>query len=311
MKFRGIGAAMGPHRRERLAVASLAFLVGGLLPLLWWWPDQAELDRLEAEVSQLRSRVQSPQPGQVRPLPAAVAAPAPAPRAQEQTAVWTWLQQGAQAHGLQVQALAALPMTGGSELPEQPVRLRLLGLWADWLALTAALDARAPWWVPEHWQVVPDGQVPGQVRIELQGRVGFQPQLAAAMQDKPFDWPAWQPVRSSAAAQAGIFATPEVAGHAAAVRSGASDVRQDSRPLPADPRLWPVRELQLLGLWWQSGEAHAVLGRGLDQVTVSVGQRIGREAYRVRRISAAGVELLAPGASERGPVLELTWSGEQ
>lgn len=311
MKIRRIGAELGPHAREKLAVGGLAFVVGGLLPLLWWGPDKADLSLLEDEVRQLRSRAQSSPPSLVQSSQASAFALSDGPHPEEQTAVWTWLQQGVQAHGLQVQALNALPMLMVNDLPEQPVRLRLHGMWRDWLALTAALDTHAPWWVVDHWQVVPDGQVAGQVRIEVQGRVGFQPQAAAANPATSRDWPVWRHVRSIGHMGAGIFATPEAPGLAAAARAAVPDDKPDSSPLPEDPRLWPVRELQLLGVWWQAGVAHAVLGRGLAQVTVSAGQRIGREGYRVRRINAAGVELLAHGAAERGPVLELTWSGER
>jgi hypothetical protein len=316
MKAGPWSARLGPQARERLAVACLAFLAGTAPPVLWWWPQHADVAQLEDELDQLRSRLAS---SRAAPLPARAAdAPAPDwPLPEESAQVWSWLQQGAQAHGLQVLALQPLPRQGGADLPEQPVRLRLLGAWPDWLAFVAALDGQAPWWLVDQWQVVPDGQTTGLVRIDVQARLGLQPPTALATAAGPRVWPEWRQTRASAGASpgagAGLLAKPRAAGPAAAAVARAQDLPETeaSAPLPADPRLWPVRHLQLLGVWWQAGEAHAVLGQGLAQFTVSTGQRIGREAYRVRRIGAAGVELQAPGASGREAVLTLTWSGER
>ncbi len=316
MKAGPWSARLGPQMRERLAVVCLAFMTGASPPLLWWWPQHSAVAQLEDEMGQLRNRLASYRAAQAPARAAASAAPdwlLP----EESTQAWSWLQQGAQAHGLQVLALQALPRQGGSDLPEQPVRLRLLGAWPDWLAFVAALDGQAPWWLVDQWQVMPDGQTAGLVRIDVQARVGLQPPTAVATAAAPRVWPEWRQARATAGASAGagtdLFGWPRAAGPAAAAVVRAKDLPETeaSAPLPADPRLWPVRHLQLLGVWWQAGEAHAVLGQGLAQFTVSTGQRIGREAYRVRRIGAAGVELQGPGATGREAVLTLTWSGER
>ncbi len=301
---------LGPQARERLAVVCLAFLSGAAPPLLWGWPQHSAVAQLEDELGRLRSRLASSRLAQA-PARAAASAVPDWPQPDEATQVWSWLQQGAQAHGLQVLALQTLPRHAGADLPEQPVRLRLLGAWHDWLAFVATLDGQAPWWLVDQWQVVPDGQTAGLVRIEVQARVGLQPPTAVASASTPRVWPEWPQARASTGAGTGLWALPRVAGPAAAAKAQDLPETEASAPLPVDPRLWPVRQLQLLGVWWQGGEAHAVLGQGLAQFTVSTGQRVGREAYRVRRIGAAGVELQAPGASGREAVLTLNWSGGQ
>ncbi|MFM8865895.1 MAG: hypothetical protein ACKOFG_13530 [Limnohabitans sp.] len=302
-----------PPSRARLAVLALAFVSGGAWPLLWWGGDRVAMAKLDAELVLLRGRLQAPTSAPMRPLVPAAQDLSDGPRAHDATALWTWLQQGAQAHGLQVLALSAQPVQEVAGLPEQVLRWRLRGPWQSWLDLAQALDVQAPWWLQQQWQVVPDGQLPGWVRIDLQGRVGLQPQGGAAPAAGPRMWPAWRPASASMAAATPVFALPALAGLAAtdpAPVPASSAASAESGPLPPDPRHWPVRELQLLGLWWQAGMAHAVLGRGLAQVTVSTGQRIGREAYRVRRIGPAGVELQAPGVAAQAPVLQLTWSGQ-
>ena len=301
----------GPQAREQLAVVALAFVLGSAPVLLWWGPDSAALDALEDEVAQLHSRLQPVLPSPARqtlaPQPAATDWPHP----DESTAAWTWLQQGAQAHGLQVQALQAQPVLATGDWLEQPVRWRLQGPWRQWLALEAALHAHAPWWVVDQWQVLPAGEKPGDVRIELQARLGLQPRSVPETLSRPRDWPVWRHARAPEPPGAEVFALAQGAGISATAGAAAPAASQATEPLPADPRLWPVRELRLLGVWWQAGTAHAVLGRGLAQVTVVPGQRIGREAYRVQRVSEAGVELVAVHGLERGTVLQLTGSGER
>jgi Tfp pilus assembly protein PilP len=77
----------------------------------------------------------------------------------------------------------------------------------------------------------------------------------------------------------------------------------------ADPRRWPVRDLQLKGIWQQQGLAHAVLGRGLQQVVVVPGQRVGREDLRVLRVAETEVILLPADAA--GPPLHLSLPGAE
>lgn len=310
MKLGRLSWRPGPQAPERLAVMALAFLMGSV-PVLWWWgPDSAALDALEDEVAQLHSRLQPSQPSLARQSLTSAALP-DWPHPDEATAAWTWLQQGAQVHGLQVEALQAQPVLAVGELLEQPVRWRLQGPWRHWLALEAALDAQAPWWVVDQWQVLSAADKGGEVRIELQARLGLQPRSAAATLSRQADWPVWRHARSPELPGAEVFAVAPAAAPYGASRAAAPAASEGAQALPADPLLWPVRELRLLGVWWQAGTAHAVLGRGLAQATVVPGQRIGREAYRVQRVTQAGVELVAAHTAERGTVLQLTWSGER
>ncbi len=310
MKLSRFSWRTAQHARERLAVMALAFLLGSAPVLLWWVPDGAALHALEDEVAQLQSRLQPALPSRARQAQVAQAV-TDWPYPDESSAAWTWLQQGAQAHGLQVQALQAQPVLAAGDSLEQPVRWRLQGPWHQWLTLETALHEHAPWWVVDQWQVLPDAEKPGDVRIELQARLGLQPQSGPATLSRPRDWPAWRHARAPEPPGAEVFALAQGAGLSATAGTAASAASQATESLPADPRLWPVRELRLLGVWWQAGTAHAVLGRGLSQVTVLPGQRIGREAYRVQRVSEAGVELVAVHGLERGTVLQLTGTGER
>ena len=227
MKAAPWSIGLGPQARARLVVACLAFLAGAAPPLLWWWPQHAAMVKLEDELGQLRSLLASSRAAQ---LPGRAAdSPAPDwPLPEESTQVWSWLQQGAQAHGLQVLALQALPRQGGADLPEQPVRLRLLGAWPDWLAFVAALDGQAPWWLVDQWQVVPDGQTTGLVRIDVQARLGLQPAITVARAGGPRVWPDWRPAHASAGGSAGAGAGVEttwaaVAGAGAGAGVGAGE----------------------------------------------------------------------------------------
>ena len=187
-------------------------------------------------------------------------------------------------------------------LHEQAVQWRLQGRWRDWLVWGQAVEAHAPWWVFDHWLVLP-ASTPGEVRIELQARLGFRPPALQAHGAMPRVWPEW-PVLADREPLAGneLFAqapTPQanaVAGQATA-------------PLPADPSGSPVHAWRLLGVWQQAGTAHAVLGDGESPIVVRQGQRVGLGAYRVRRIGQDQVELA--GAGPAGQVLRLTLQKEK
>ena len=195
-----------------------------------------------------------------------------------------------------MQAIQPLPLDKGNTaraLHEQAVQWRLQGRWRDWLAWGQALEVHAPWWVFDHWLVLPAG-TPGEVRIELQARLGLQGQRAAARV-----WPTW-PVSPAPVPGVGaqLFDPP--------------GERVESAPVAAVPQgqplQWPVRELRLLGIWQQAGVCHAVLGAGPDWLVVSPGQWVGREHYRVLRVSASGLDLGAASAVD--PPLHLGFQGE-
>ena len=271
---------------------------------VWWWgaPSLAAWDALEAEVVQLEAV--SGQQGVARSTPVVAAASLLAgsvlpdwPTPDEAASVWPWLQQRLQAQGLQVLAIQPLPLNKGNTaraLHEQAVQWRLQGHWRDWLAWGQALEAHAPWWVFDRWLVLPAG-TPGQVRIELQALLGLQEQHSAAARV----WPTW-PVSQAAVQGVGaeVFDPP--------------GARAESGPVipvsQGQPREWPVRELRLLGIWQQAGVRHAVLGAGPDWLVVSPGQWVGRERYRVLRVSASGLDLGAALAAD--PPLHLGFQGE-
>ena len=281
------------------AVSVLA--AGAACAGVWWWGAQSleAWDALEAEVAQLTAMS-----GSQHATRSAVAAPVPAgsvlpdwPTPDEAASVWPWLQQRLQEQGLQVLAIQPLPFDRGNAaraLPEQAVLWRLQGRWRDWLAWGRALEVHAPWWVFDHWTVLPAG-TSGEVRIELQARLGLQGQRAAAARIWP-TWPLPQAPAQGVGAQLFDPPGPQVeSGPVAPVAHG-------------QPQQWPARELRLLGIWQQAGVHHAVLGAGPDWLVVSPGQRVGREHYRVLRVSASGLDLGAASAAD--PPLHLGFQGE-
>lgn len=309
MKLARFRAGGGMQDRESVAAWGLSLLVGAASVWLGWAPDAADVQALETEIGQLQARLQPTQTDRPTPKTGPAELSPAWPLRSEQTAASTWLQQGAQAHGLKVEAMHALPAGPSTPLPEQPWRWRMQGRWGDWLSWEAALDAHAPWWVVDQWLVLPDEGSAGDVRMELQGRIGLQAELPDAQPPEPADWPVWRHERLALAAGAAVFAPLPPVRDAEGPQADPPAASASPEALPSDPRLWPVSHLQLLGVWWQEGVAHAVLGRGLMQVTVTQGQRIGREAYLVRRITPAGVQLQDPQGRGLRHLLELKTGG--
>lgn len=296
-----------PEQQRRMLLLAIGLL--GLGVSVWLFgPDARVLEALDEEVTQLHARLQAA-PGHalsdgkvvqtLRPMP-------DAPGLSETPTVWPWMQQRLRAQGLQVQTLQPLAITTVRGLPEQAVLLRLQGRWRDWLAFEQAAGEEVPWWVIDHWQMVPVGKEPAEVRIELQVRLGLLPAVVHEKRAAPRVWPVWDVDSGLADVGAPLFDGPATPSAVGLLQTRASE--GDSALLP-DPARWPVRALRLLGVWHQSGADHAVLGSGLDKVTVRPGQQVGIEGYRVRKVSEAGVELQAPDPS--GPVLRLILQGDK
>lgn len=293
----------GPaQQRHALAWAVVALL--GAAGVVWvFGPAWAEVDALEMEVAQWQSQSLSP------PRPASPVQPATTPTEGETgpawpepahaSALWPWLQQRLQAQGLQVQALRPQAINNTvPALPEQAVVLQLQGRWTDWHAWIQDMAQHAPWWQVDQWQVVP--LQAGQVRIELQARVGLWPAGLAGPERPGWSAPAWAAARAVPTSRDTLWDAPDAE---RVDRPSAA-----SAPASSDPRAWPVRALRLHGVWLQADQWHAVLGDGLAQTTVRAGQRIGQEGFRVRRIGENGVELVS---GEGEPTLRLDWQGGQ
>ena len=288
---------------QRHLLMLLLVFSGSLVLVAWGWPlDREALQVLREEVNRLQAERSAPQHKSTRAADAADArapdAPVPdEPALAEADAVWPWLQARMQAQGLQVQALRPQAVTTKDGLPQQAVTLQLQGRWQDWLALQAALSAHAPWWVIDQWQVSPLAAGSESVRIELQARLGLQPP-AMPGPGMPRDWSRGPVAAALPTSRSALFAS---AAGAAPATSGP----EAAAALPAYPHEWPLDRLRLrlLGVWRQAGVPHAVIGAGQGAVVLGVGQRIGREAYRVHRIGDDHVELLA--TDPRGPALRL------
>lgn len=309
----------GPERQRQWLVYLGAGLLGFFCVLWLCGPDAEESTALEAEVAQWQARL--PQV----PMPKAVSDPTiptsaasgrthspPWPGPHQTVSLWPWLQQRARAQGLQVLALRpqssdmsklATPGASGPALPEQTVLLQLQGRWKDWLALSRDLVEHASWWLVTHWLVVPADA--GEVRIELQARVGLWPTVLHGPGGALWTGPEW-PAAPVAPEEAALFGLPQAKGSAKTHEGDPAPATP--LPLSPDPRQWPVHGLQLQGVWEQSGQWHAVFGAGLSQTTVRAGQQLGQERYRVHKVGMDGVVLRAPA---NGAVLQLGWQGDK
>lgn len=277
-----------PGQWGRTGAAGLA----GLCLALWLGaPDLQALEGLEAEVVRLEDLLQTP----AKALPAGPALPVPDwPTPGEAAAFWLWLQQGLQSHRLQLLALHPQGVAMARGLPEQGVRLRVQGLWQDWLRLEQALDAQAPWWVTEQWQVWPASAGSQEMRIELQARLGWAP---AAPQEPPTparQWPVWAAPAPVVQAAVPSVQTPMGSPASSPARQGAADAGRGP-------------ELRLLGIWRQPDGAYAVLDAGQQQLVVKSGQPVAGGAWRLRQVGEAAVQLQGQQAGQR--LLHLTMQG--
>lgn len=282
----------------------LAMLLAGLVGLgLSGWlaaPDMQAMEALESEVLRLQSRLQSgPVSAQARPAPLASVPQRPWPQAAEATAFWPWLQQRLQAQGVQVLSLRPQAVRTEQGLPEQGVLLRLQGRWQDWLALEQGFHAHVPWWGADQWLVTPAGTTPGEVRIELQARLGLMPAGWLPRPPPVQNWPAWDETTLPMGAE--LFGLPTATAALAAASPAAGSVSNGLLPGKVDA--W-----RLLGVWRQDGTAHAVLEAGADRQTVRAGQKLQPQGWRVRRVEDASIELAVPGAG--AAVRRLTLEGD-
>ena len=286
---------------RRWGLASAACLTAALATAWLAGPEDADLHALQSEVAQLQARAA---PAASAPAAAALDEPVPDwPLPGEAGAVWPWLQQRLQAHGLQLLSLRPQAVGSVKGMPEQLVGLRLHGRWNDWLAVQQAMDVHVPWWLTGSWQVLRADPHSGEVRIELQARIGWLPQGLKTHPTRARVWPSWTTEAVRPLAGEALFAAPSSPSAAVAAATPAQ-AGVGSRPRdPRDPRQWPVGALRLQGTWHQAGVGHAVLGAGSDLVTVVSGQRLGAEGHRVVRVGDAQVELVSGPAA--GPPLRL------
>lgn len=283
------------------APAALALLLGAAAVLavasLWGSSRSDEVRRLAQETAALVQRLQPDAPPGPLQLAHAPLREGSWPGPSDSAVVWTGLQQRLQAWGLQVHSLRAQSQDSGGELPEQTVQLRVQGRWTDWQAFEQAMAEHAPWWLPQHTLVAATGRGPDEVQVQLQARVGWRPQGAG--QALPWVWGSNWPARPVAASALPLFGPiPEAAPGAAP--EGRLALPSSDPQGRADP---PLARWRLLGVWQQDGQHHAVLGHGAMRLNVREGQRVGREAYRVRHVGAQAVELVPASPGE--PVLHL------
>lgn len=264
------------HRRDRLGEALASALL--VMAVVWWLmaSDADAVERLEQEVAAL---AQQQEPGPAAGLPGQLRTdafkPQDWPLQADSVALWAAVQDGLQACGLEVQALQPQAASHREGLPEQAVALRLLGPWSSWRRCEQALAEQAPWWLLQQLQVLPTGQRPDEVSIELQARIGWRPQQWASA--GPWQWQFSPPGQSLSAATLPLFGKGE---------------RIESLATSADSgQTAGASAMRLLGVWQQDGRFHALLDLGNEQVYATAGQRLSRSAYRVRHVGPDSVDL--------------------
>jgi len=310
-----LAARAAGWRRQAVPLGTL--LLGGLAGVGiggWFWQDETTaLAQLQDEVQALHV-LQARRPAseaQALAVPPAQPLAADAPAAAQALQVWAWLQQGLQVHGLQLQSLRPGALEQPAGLPSQTVVLAVQGRWQDWLAFERRLGLLAPWWASEQWQVLALEDRPEAddvVQVQWHARMAWRPTPAVALPPTEVQagahLPAWPAVVAGLAPVGGMG---QDAGVGVGVGVGVASAAAGAGPAGPDPLRWPVKELQLQGTWAQSGVWHAVLGRGLQQVVVRPGQRVGREGLRVQQVSETGLRLLPADAA--GPPLQLNLPG--
>ena len=264
------------HRRDRLmeALASALLTMGAV-----WWLMASDVDALERLEQEVLALAQQQEPALAAVLPKHHSSdafkPQDWPSQADSVALWAAVQHGLEACGLEVQVLQPQASGHREGLPEQAVALRLLGPWSSWRTCEQALAEQAPWWLVQQLQVLPTGQRPDEVSIELQARIGWRPEHWASA--GPWQWRFLPPGQSLSAATLPLFGTGEgVENLATSVVSGQNA---------------GTSAMRLLGVWQQDGRFHALLDLGIEQVYATAGQRLSRSAYRVRHVGPDSVDL--------------------
>lgn len=229
---------------------------------------------------------------------------------------WTRLQQTLSARGVQVVSIRVAPGAHTGPLASQSVALRLQAPFADWVSTWQGLSQAGPVLSIDRISAAPmasahgiSQDMPRGVQLDVVMRLWFKPDAQPSQASEPWPEPQDLPVRVAASGPLGaeVFAHLGSAPGVPAVSASpaASAQPSEATPGPADPLLWPLARLRLLGTWQQGAQWQAVLGAAGAWVAVRPGQRIASEGHRVESIQRDAVLL----RSTQGQALQLTWSG--
>lgn len=287
---------------RRWAWALAGTLVGACWGAVWGWDEYEAHEQWRHQVQSLRGASHAVVPD--KPMAGRLPAPdAPAlvdrlPAQRDAARLWLVLQQGLAQHGLHVQSLRPQAWQPSEPLSSQTVALRMQGHFADGVQAWASLVEAGPVWTLDRLTLTPGAQA-SQLQWEGVWRVWLRPDAP-----KPQAWPAFWDLSSR---HASTHVDPFVAAPGLAHPAGASEPRPDE--LAADPQLWPLAHIRLLGVWQQGERLQAVLGAGPHWTVLGPGARVAREAYRVMAVQPDAVAMQA--ATGQGPVhvlrLERGW----
>lgn len=313
---------MGRDRWRWLARRWTFALLGFAAGLLWvaWWHAQAlgvlltqedQLQSLHGQLATLKaqsSRVQQ-QSGAPQAPPVLLAQ---LPSEGRQGVIWLQLSQLLAQHAVQLRSLRPLPDVLPAPLTSQAVAVRLHAQFGDWTAVWLAMNANGPVWSIDRLRITPQDQgvdIEAVLRVWFGDGPGsaalFEPDLlhpeatrTARMKSAVFrqvpepdaQWLADPQDKSEAAAAWRQVAAVDQAQTVDVAVEGAALGRVNPVVLSADPALWPLERVRLLGIWQQAQDSHAILAAGPHWVRARVGQQVA--GHRIDRILSQEVHLL-------------------
>lgn len=295
---------------------AVAGAVAGAMVVFWLASETGgahEQARQAFEAAQRRLQtLPEPPTGAIRPVDTSTSPLWPRLGGSGSAETWTRLQQALTARGVQVVSIRVAPGAHTGPLASQSVALRLQAPFADWVGTWHGLSEAGPVLSIDRISAAPLASAPHEpqgVQLDVAMRLWFRPDAQSSQVPVPWPEPQDLPVRVAASGPLGaeVFAHPGSAPGVLAVSASpaASAQTHEATPWPADPLLWPLARLRLLGTWQQGAQWHAVLGAAGTWVSVRPGQRIASEGHRVASIGRDAVIL----RSAQGQTVQLTWSG--
>ena len=222
---------------------------------------------------------------------------------------WTHLQQALHGQGVQVLSLRVLPVALGSPLHSQGVAMRLQAPFEIWLHAWRGLADAGPVMSLDRISVSPMEASQG-VQLDVVMRLWFKPDSDVSQAAIDWSWAEPKSLGSGTASTAnGEVFTPLVRTKSAPVLPPSavvvSERASDEALWAANPSLWPISRVRLLGTWQQGLHWQAVLGAANAWTSVGLGSRVAIEGYRLESIRRDAVIL----RSAQGQTLEMKTSG--
>ena len=267
------------------------------------WRDEDPVQSLQQQLAKLQDQVRKVQKQlDVSQAPPNALAGLPAP--DREALIWLQLSRLLEQHAVQLKSLRPVPERVAAPLTSQAVAVHLHAHFDDWVAVWAALNARAPVWSIDRLRITPQAEG---VSIEAVLRVWFsdgltppEAELGAAQGQEShlLGKVSVQAERATrnALARSAVFVLPPRLG---LVASPAPEhvSENPAQEWSANPGQWPLDRVRLLGVWHQAQGPQAILAAGPHWVRARVGQQIGPHGFRVVSIHAREVHLRSGSGS--------------